>query len=86
MTERIHIFNTYIVTKITTDNGTIVEPNGQFEIVKFKVNSFEFSYPNQTVKFAVLYQLRIKGGGYKYFIPIVGGISVPNEYFYFMCS
>ena len=50
----------------------------------FKGDTFQLSHPYQSIKFAMLYQLRVEGVGYVDIIPIVGSIVIANEDLYFI--
>ena len=71
MAKVIYIVDTYIIAKITTDDGAVVQANRQTEIMKFEVKRFQFADPDQSIKFTVLYQFGIKSGGNKYLIPVI---------------
>src|SRR5215203_2630585 len=47
-------------------------------------NTFQFTNTHKPVKLTVLYQFRIKSIRHLYFIPVVGGIPVPHQNFYFI--
>ena len=56
----IDIVDNYIITKITTDDRTIVKSNLQTYIMVFKKNIFKFADPVQTKKVTVLNKIWIK--------------------------
>ena len=80
----IHIIHNHIVAKIAVDNNAVIETNRHPQIVKLKEKRFQFPYADQPEKFAAFNQFRIKFVGYQKFIPVIAGISVPNQYFNFM--
>ena len=54
------------------------------QIAEAQAKWFQFSNSYQPVKFAIPYQLGIKGFVNKYLIPVVGGIAVTHQGFNFL--
>src|SRR6476659_8094055 len=83
MTHVINVIDNYIITKIATDNGTVVQADRHPDIMKRKIKRFEFPNSYKTKKLAIFYKFGIESIGYKNTIPVVRCIPVTNEHFNF---
>jgi hypothetical protein len=83
MTHVIYIIDTYIIAKIATDDGAVVNANSHAEIVKFMIERLKAANAYKSEKLAVLHQVCIETLGNLNHLPVIGTVPVGDECIYF---
>src|SRR5437762_10190209 len=84
MAHVVYIVYNYIVTKITANDRTVVQAHRNPYVVERQIKGFKLSDTYKTKKFAVLNKFRIESIRHQNIIPIIGGVPVAYQYFYFV--
>src|SRR5690606_3892957 len=78
-----HIMNSYNASKITADNGGIIDPTRQTKVTKMEINVIHVTYADKTIKFGMLNLFRKKLIRDQNIIPIIGIIVISDQDFNF---
>jgi hypothetical protein len=82
----IHIIYDHVVAEIRTDDGAVIEPYGQAQVLELKEERFQFTDPDKPEKCAILDEVWIKGIRNQYIIPVIRTVVVTNQHLYFRRS